>query len=149
MQEEKSEQAAAMTDALPEEEELPPEEDESPFPTVEEWMELFSRPEIMQMPQAKYLKAHFSFPDYRASGAQLAEKVGHKGPASTRSQYGRLCHILANNFGWGDELYSQCRANGYGFDWVCFLLTWEPAGKGDFYYMLRPEAVEALKRLGW
>jgi HNH endonuclease len=93
------------------------------------------------------LREHFRAPDHTTSWEQLADKVGYRRFSAVNMQYGTFAHRVASQLGQHEQPEPR---PGEGF-WVWVLVHWadKKDAKGHTRFILRPEVVEALKRLGW
>jgi hypothetical protein len=91
------------------------------------------------------LREHFKAPDHTTTWWQLAEKVGYPDFNTVNLQYGTFAARVARQLGRSEKLLDP----GGHRSWVWVLVHWaeERDATGDTAFVLRPEVVEALKRL--
>lgn len=94
----------------------------------------------MTAEQRAMLLGHSKAPAQRLSMEAIAMLGGYENYAAANSQYGRLGHCLADQFGIsGLENWTQALATGNG----------EKDAQGHFIWTLRPNLLEALRALQW
>jgi hypothetical protein len=93
------------------------------------------------------LREHFNAPDHTTTWWQLAQKVGYPNFNTVNLQYGTFAERVARQLGLSEKPPDP---NGYGW-WLWVLVHWadERDAGGDTAFVLRPEVVEALERLGY
>ena len=94
------------------------------------------------------LLAHFNAPHHTTTWAQLAEKVGYKEGRAVNLQYGKFGERVARQLGLNDKPLDP---NGFGW-WLWCLVDWadeSDPSSGHTAFVLRPEVVTALERLGY
>lgn len=93
------------------------------------------------------LREHFNAPDHTTTWWQLAEKVGYPNFNTVNLQYGKFAGRVARQLGLSEKPLDP---NGYGW-WLWVMVQWadERDPSGDTAFVLRPEVVEALERLGF
>ena len=93
----------------------------------------------------KILQAHLKTKDYTATWRQLAKEVGYKDYFAINLHYGALAELVASELG-----VPQPRTElGEPF-WLYVLVDWAPTPEGeDQRFVLRPEVVKALGRMGF
>jgi hypothetical protein len=93
------------------------------------------------------LREHFNAPDHTTTWWQLAEKVGYPNFNTVNLQYGKFAGRVASQLGLSEKPLDP---NGNGW-WLWVLVHWagERGAGGDTAFVLRPEVVEALERLGY
>jgi hypothetical protein len=93
------------------------------------------------------LRGHFQAPDHTTTWNQLADKVGYPNFNTVNLQYGAFARRVAHQLG----LSEQPATPGGNRWWLWVLVDWanEPDASGNAAFVLRPEAVSALEKLGW
>ena len=116
----------------------------SPEPSIEEFAEVFLHSRAMKGPRAKILRAHFDSPDYIATMSQLAQKVGYQNFNAANLQYGKLAKHLSKEIHWNEKETSK-----EYMSWISLLVKFKKPSGGDWELILKPNVVEALKKIGW
>ena len=112
--------------------------------TKEEYLKMFSESPVMQGARVKLLKYHFAQPNYLTSAPDLAKAMGYANFNAANLQYGSFAKTLITSMGWEDRI-KDCDAL-YG---LAYFYPPELPEHPYWEWELRPEAVEALKELGW
>ena len=113
--------------------------------TVDELEKMFRECSAMRGTRRKLLEAHFSMPEYTATTTQLAKAVGYSNFNAANLHYGLFAKSLVNEMNWQDRFITD-QGEPYPL-WAFVDFNKEP--NEMWKLTLRPEAVEALKRLGW
>jgi hypothetical protein len=93
------------------------------------------------------LKEHFNAPDHTITWWKLAEKVGYRNFNAVNLQYGTLAERVAGQLGLHEK--PECPSGEKAWVWVLVHWADERDASGDTAFVLRPEVVEALERLGF
>jgi hypothetical protein len=94
------------------------------------------------------LREHFNAPNHTTTWKQLADKVGYPNFNSVSLQYGKFAERVARALGLREKPLDP---GGYGW-WLWALVHWadeRDAESGHTAFVLRPEVVEALERMGY
>ena len=97
------------------------------------------------------LREHYNAPDHTITWPALAEAVGYANFNAVNMQYGRLARRLAEQLGIHEKQIAEGDPQTEDRAWWLYVLVdWNGRdGDGVTRFMLRPEAVEALRRLGF
>ncbi len=94
--------------------------------------------------RVKLLKFHFAQPQYLTTAPALAKAMGYANFNAANLQYGAFAKALISSMGWEDRIKDRDALTGLAI----FYRPEEP-DHPHWEWELRPEAVEALKELGW
>lgn len=114
------------------------------FGTVDDYFKAFQalQEEGIHEQHRALLKVHCDAPKHTATWAQLAKVVGYPNGDTVNMQYGTLARRVAEQLG--------VREKPKGF-WLYVLADWAARKglSGHTAFVLRPQVVQALEKLGW
>jgi hypothetical protein len=93
------------------------------------------------------ISEHFAARGHTVTWRLLAEAVGYPNHQSVNLQYGKFAERVARQLGMNEKPIDP---NGYAW-WLWAIVDWsnERHESGDQAFVLRPEVVDALRRLGF
>jgi hypothetical protein len=117
----------------------------NPYGTSEECIK--SLRAVESSSRMKILRAHFRAPGHSATARQLAREVGYENFNAINLQYGALAEAIASGLGVKSQPVPEGTSVGF---WLWALVEWDGKdAEGEQPFKLRPEVVEALRRMGW
>jgi putative restriction endonuclease len=90
--------------------------------------------------QRKMINVHYQAPDHTLTALQMANALGYPHYSVSNGNYGKLGRLVGNNLDWTPPCDSDLG--------VAVLCNFAKA-KDHWLWIMRPEVVEAVERLGW
>ena len=90
--------------------------------------------------QREMMNIHYMAPEHTLTAMQMARALGYPHHSVANSNYGKLGHVLGKALNWTPPTDSDL-----GVAVLCTFVKPE----NNWHWIMRPEVIEALERLGW
>lgn len=112
------------------------------IPKITDYMTAFAEiRNLLSDDEIRMLKIHHNSPEHTTTAEIMSEAMGYVNYGGANLQYGRLAGKLCNHLNVKSEFKLEILCN--------FVPPFEHGDNVHWLWVMRPEVVEALERLGW